>query len=182
MTSAQLTPSKVLTKTQLRPDIAISLQLNKRLIKLDVKRMEFFLINAMIAINQKNRFIHHCDGLWTFRVNDFLESLVDFPEIIIPDKRKRRAYLSSILAKHEIHRNDIYNKQLFVRIMRGSYILNPELMLKIEGGWLNPYLFWLHHHQITSDIIPKVKLDEIVLKKDQHLKTRVLGKEAFVLR
>ncbi len=120
----------------LSPD-NISLQVEDKLIKLDVQRMEFFLVNAMIAIaHQKQQMGNRT---WAFKVDDFLEPLAHFPEIIMPEKRKRRPYISSILAKHEINRQDIYNKKLFLRIKHGHYILNPDLMIKVEEEWVNIY-------------------------------------------
>jgi len=47
--------------------------------------------------------------------------------------------LSSILTKHEINRQDIYNKKLFLRVKHGYYILNPNLMLKLGDEWINIY-------------------------------------------
>ena len=57
----------------------------------------------------------------------------------MPEKRKQRAYISSILAKHEINRDDLYNKRLFLRVMRGYYILNPDLCIKGTDAWTNVY-------------------------------------------
>lgn len=120
----------------LSPD-NISLQVEDKLIKLDVHRMEFFLVNAMIAIaHQKQQFNHRT---WAFKTDDFLEPLAHFPEIIMSERYKRRAYLSSILAKNEINRQDIYNKKLFLRVKHGHYILNPDLLLKLGDEWVNIY-------------------------------------------
>jgi hypothetical protein len=100
-------------------------------------RMEFFLVNAMIAIaHHKQQFNHRS---WAFKTDDFLEPLAHFPEIIMSERYKRRAYLSGILAKNEINRQDIYNKKLFLRVMHGHYILNPDLLLKLGDEWVNIY-------------------------------------------
>lgn len=115
----------------------ISLQVESKLIKIDVQRMEFFLINAMIAIAHQKRRRHH--SMNVFRVDDFLLPLANFPEIIMPEKRKRRAYISSILAKNEIHRQDIYNRKLFMRVRHGYYILNPDLLIMVNDKWENLY-------------------------------------------
>jgi hypothetical protein len=57
----------------------------------------------------------------------------------MPERRKRRAYISSILAKNEINRQDIYNRKLFLRIRQGHYILNPEMLIKVNEEWVNVY-------------------------------------------
>ena len=55
----------------------------------------------------------------------------------MPEKRKRWAHLSSILAKKEIHRQDLYNRRLFLRVEQGYYILNPNLKIKINEEWMS---------------------------------------------
>jgi hypothetical protein len=126
----------VLLYESLSPD-SISIQVEDKLIKLDVHRMEFFLVNAMIAMAHHRELYNH--RTWSFKTDDFLEPLAYFPEIIISERYKRRAYLSSILARHEINRHDIYNKKLFLRVKHGYYILNPNLMLKLGDEWINIY-------------------------------------------
>jgi len=61
------------------------------------------------------------------------------PNSILPERRKKRAYLSSILAKNEINKDDRHNRKLFYRVLRGAYIFNPGLALKVEEEWVNIY-------------------------------------------
>jgi hypothetical protein len=120
----------------LSPD-NVALQVEDKLIKIDVQRMEFFLVNAMMAVaylKHGKRFLHS-----TFKVDDFLIPLEHFPASVMPERRKRRAYISSILAKNEINRQVIYNRKLFLRVERGHYILNPHLLIKINEDWINIY-------------------------------------------
>ncbi len=116
---------------------SLDLQIDGRLVKLDIKQMEFFLVNAMIAIVHQKE-IRHSQSL-AFVVNDFLKPLLYFPERIISERRKRRAYLSSILSKNETHREGPYNRKLFLRIKLGHYILNPGLKVRVGEGWANLY-------------------------------------------
>jgi hypothetical protein len=120
----------------LSPD-SISVQVDDKLIKIDAKRMEFLLVNAMMAIASQKQGKHFLSAAFT--VDDFLTPLEKFPESIVPVWRKRRAYLSSILAKNEIHRQDIYNRKLFIRVQRGHYMLNPNLLIKVNEDWINVY-------------------------------------------
>jgi hypothetical protein len=99
--------------------------------------MEFFLVNAMVAIAHHKHQSSHQN--WCFKADDFLSPLTHFPDMIMFERYKKRAYLSSILAKNEIHRQNIYNKKLFLRVKHGHYILNPELMLKLGNEWINIY-------------------------------------------
>jgi hypothetical protein len=61
------------------------------------------------------------------------------PHGILPERRKQRAYLSAILSKNEVDKDDRYNRKLFCRVMRGAYILNPTLAIKVEDEWVNIY-------------------------------------------
>jgi len=57
----------------------------------------------------------------------------------VPARRKRRAYISSILAKNELSREGPYNRKLFRRMRHGQYLINPTLALRVEGEWRNIY-------------------------------------------
>jgi len=74
----------------------------------------------------------------------------------MPERRKKRAYISSILAKNEISREHAYNRKLFYRIARGYYILNPQMAIKIENEWVNIYQL--------------LNLEEVVKKRETQLK------------
>ena len=116
---------------------SLDVQVEGKLIKLDVKQMEFFLVNAMIAIAHQKELARH--QLWSFVVNDFLAPLQYFPERIVPEKRKQRAYISSILSKNEIYREDPYNRKLFLRVKLGHYIINPGLKVRVNEDWISLY-------------------------------------------
>lgn len=58
---------------------------------------------------------------------------------MLPGYRKKRPYLSSILAKNEVSRSDPYNRKLFLRIRTGHYVLHPDLAIRIAGDWKNVY-------------------------------------------
>jgi hypothetical protein len=62
-----------------------------------------------------------------------------FPDALVPVRRKHRAYISSILAKNEVHRDTPYNRKLFRRLKHGHYIINPQLAVWVEGAWRNIY-------------------------------------------
>jgi hypothetical protein len=116
------------------------IQVDGRLVKLDNRLMEFLLVNLMIAMfytrlgDNVVRF-----GGGGFRSGDFVEVLRHFPDALVPARRKQRAYISSILAKNEVHRDDKYNRKLFRRLKHGHYIINPQLAVWVEGAWRNIY-------------------------------------------
>ena len=120
------------------PDMVI--QVDGRLVKLDNRSMEFLLLNLMIAMFYTRlgtnvvRF-----GGGAFSSGDFLEVLRPFPDMLVPARRKQRAYISSILAKNEVHRDNPYNRKLFRRLKQGHYLINPQLAVWVEGTWRNIY-------------------------------------------
>lgn len=123
---------------QLEPT-SMSIQVDGHLIKLDQHTMEFFMLNLMIALSyrmMKKKMLFRPTG---FSSQDYIDAVQHIPYSILPERRKQRAYLSSILAKNEINKDDRYNRKLFYRVIRGTYVFNPGLALKVEGEWINIY-------------------------------------------
>jgi len=122
----------------LEPD-CLDIQVDERLIKLDKRSMEFQMLNLMMAMFY-TRLGQKIVRTWgAFQSSDFAEALAHFPEHILPARRKKRPYISSILAKNEVSRDDKYNRKLFLRVKHGHYIINPGLSLRVEGEWRNIY-------------------------------------------
>ncbi|EKE01454.1 MAG: Ankyrin [uncultured bacterium] len=118
---------------------SISIKVEDRLIKIDNRMMEFFLFNLMAAIfHDKSAEKHFCSQSG-FCTEDFLQPLEKFPESVLLTRRKKRGYISSILSKNEVNRDDRYNRKLFLRTSHGRYILNPKLEIKIQDEWCPLY-------------------------------------------
>ncbi len=116
---------------------ALKARIGGRLIKLDSHVMEFFLLHSMVAlfedvVRRKAQLFHP-----GFETSDFIYSLEMFPQNIIPEHRRRRPYLSGVLARNELHRDDPGNRRLFLRISRGFYVPNPAMDIEIENAWIN---------------------------------------------
>jgi hypothetical protein len=118
---------------------SIKVKVAGRMIKIDQKLMEFFVVQSMLALFQEIVRVKTRWDLPAFETGDFINALRHFPEHVIPERRKKRAYLSSILAKNEIHRQNPYNRLLFVRVRQGRYILNPLLEIEANDKWVNVY-------------------------------------------
>lgn len=132
----------------LEPD-SLSIQVDGRLVKLGNHLMEFVLLNLLIAVFYRVM----PDKLLSnggFESADIVEAVQHFSEDVLPQRRKKKSYISSILSKNEVERDDRYNRKLFKRIKRGHYVFNPALALKLEGEWVNIYnicqLDKLHYH------------------------------------
>jgi hypothetical protein len=132
--------SKKLAETyRLLEPTSISIQVDGRLIKLDKHQMEFFMLNMMIALFYRalpEKIIHMAGA---FSSQDFVDAVEHFPHSVLPERRKKRAYLSSILAKNEFSKDAKNNRKLFFRIKRGHYLFNPNLALKVNDEWVNIY-------------------------------------------
>ncbi|MBI1865675.1 MAG: ankyrin repeat domain-containing protein, partial [Nitrospirae bacterium] len=98
---------------------SLPLMADSRLRKLDRAGGEYLLVQIMLSAMRAR--VEGAKGLYAnigFATADFA-ALAAFPENAVPDYRKRRAYLSGLLAKNEIGRVDLYNKKLFLRIAHG---------------------------------------------------------------
>ena len=118
---------------------SISIQIDGRLIKLDKHQMEFFMLNMMIALFYRilPKKVINMGG--AFSSQDFVDAVEHMPNSVLPERRKKRAYLSSILSKNEFTRDGKDNRKLFFRIKHGHYLFNPDLALKVEDEWVNVY-------------------------------------------
>jgi hypothetical protein len=147
------------------PD-SMSLQVDERLVKIDNTSMDFFLFNLMMALFYRvggKKFLWG-DSRW-FETKDFIDVLPGFPASVLPERRKKRPYLSSILSKNEMVRDAPYNRRLFIRMRQGHYLFNPRLSLKVEGQWRNIYdvldlnLLFIHvdHKTLHADALERVE-------------------------
>jgi hypothetical protein len=118
---------------------SVKVKIQGRMIKIDQKLMEYFMLQSMIAMFQDIARVKTKWDLPAFETADFVYALQHFPEHVIPERRKKRQYLSSILSKNEVDRDEPYNRFLFVRVRRGRYILNPLMELDVDGEWINVY-------------------------------------------
>jgi len=116
---------------------SVSVQTEGRLIKLDQRLMETFLLHLITAM-----FYRHLGPAQTneaFTAGDLAQWVEHLPDSVLAPRRKRRQYISSVLAKNEINREDRYNRHLFVRIRRGHYVVNPRLRLRDGPEWVAYY-------------------------------------------
>jgi len=118
---------------------AIDIQVDGRLVKLDQRLMEYLMLCIAMVL-----FYQRLGENWAMRgrllsAADVENILAHFPESVVPARRKKRNYISSILSKNEINRDDRYNRKLFLRWRRGEYIINPQLALRVEGDWRKIY-------------------------------------------
>ncbi len=95
---------------------SIDIQVDGRLVKLDRRLMEYLMLCVAMVL-----FYQRLGESWARRgqllaAADFVDVLEHFPESVVPARRKKRPYISSILSKNEINRDAPYNRKLFQRV------------------------------------------------------------------
>ena len=118
---------------------SLDLRLNNQTIKLDRNRVEFFLINLMMALFYEllpHKMIFTGGG---FTPHDLIEALANFPAHLLHPKLYDCKIVSEILATHKMHSDNPQSLELFYRVMPDNYLINPNIALKIGDQWVNIY-------------------------------------------
>ena len=118
----------------------IRIMVKERMVKIANRTMEYFLLNIFMTL--QDAIIADSRGKWEekgVKAVDLEKVLAQYPELIMPDYRKRKSYISSLLAKNEIDGKNPYNNALLIRVERGYYCINPELSVLVEDKWVNVY-------------------------------------------
>jgi hypothetical protein len=116
---------------------SISLKVDGKLIKIDSRQGEFLIFNVFfVMIPFVASYKPENMGFTAVEISDMLNKL---PESIIPEYRKKRQYISAMLAKNETNSSNPYCRKLFKRIRRGHYVLNPAIQMRQKDGWQDIY-------------------------------------------
>ncbi len=124
---------------------SIRLRIHNQLVKIDSHLMEYFLLQSMIALfprilRYKIKIDWFCSlQKPSFESGDFFFAVGNFPEYVLPARRKKRTYISSVFAKNELYRDGPGNRRIFLRVEQGQYILNPIMDISVNGEWINIY-------------------------------------------
>ncbi|MHB8835982.1 MAG: DEAD/DEAH box helicase [Candidatus Methylomirabilia bacterium] len=110
----------------------ISVEVEGRLVKIDNHTGEFLLV-ALFHLGVEALCREPAPGMNALRLAAMVERL---PEAVVPAYRKKRSYLSPLLAKNEVGGSQPYNRRLFVRVLHGHYIFNPQAKIKRGEAWI----------------------------------------------
>lgn len=155
----------------LKPE-SLSQQVNERLIKLDDQHMATFLVILMQALF----YTHLGNALIRFEAFSaalLAECVAHLPDALLPERRKRQSYISSLLSQHEASSKNAYGKKLFLRLRHGQYILNPSLKLRQGEDWV-PIYQQLSLDDMNADLqallqgYPENRRDFHETKRDYH--------------
>jgi len=123
---------------ELLSPLNLSLNVDGKLIKIERNQGEFLLFHIIYVVLNRRFNLAFLEGL-QFSA-PYISSLVEhLPGNVILSYRKKRQYISSLLSKNEQNSANPYSKQLFKRIRKGHYILNPVLQIKHNNEWVRPY-------------------------------------------
>ena len=118
----------------------VTLSLDGRLLRLDASQIEYVLFNLMF---QKLREyicpphgVYRRPGLSALQLLDAVNAV---PAHVISQARRRRSYLSGVLARNEVARDYAWNRRLFLRVQHGLYVLNPRLRMQVGEQWTPVY-------------------------------------------
>lgn len=116
---------------------SIKVKIDERLIKIDNHKIEYFLLNYLIAL--QNAMIKDKTRVVGVQMADFLRTIEEYPESVLPFYRKKRGYLNQAIARNEVDAREATSKKLFLRVSRGFYVLNPDLDILLKDEWINVY-------------------------------------------
>jgi hypothetical protein len=62
--------------------------------------------------------------------------MAKLPDAVVLPHRKKRAYLSAMLSKNELHGSNPNNRRIFLRVGHGLYLPNPALEVARGDAWI----------------------------------------------
>ena len=151
---------------------SVRIKVADRMVKIPNRKMEYFLLNIFMAL--QDAIINDNRSNWEekgVKAVDLEKVIAPYPEGIMPGYRKKRNYISSLLAKNEINSNNPYNNSLFLRVERGYYCLNPNLSVWVEEKWVNVYeLTGLTKVKILTEDEKFIRSVDIMLEENKKFK------------
>jgi hypothetical protein len=171
---------------------SMNVKIEDRLIKIDARTMEFFLLNSMLSFYQDIMRRKIQFNTPAFESGDFFFPLEHFSGHVIPEHRRKRSYISSILSKNEYFRDGSGNRQIFYRVRQGFYIPHPHMEIEVEeDNWINVFdlinISFLEKETKNSHLaamlrfirhLQKVKFSELVRKAPEQPQPRPQPRQA----
>jgi len=106
-------------------------------LKLDQRQMECFLIHAFRVLLPWSMPMDEETGDWPgLSAPELVKRFEILPFEVLPEYRQKRAYVSSLLARHERDRAGSGGRPLFWRTQRGVYTVDPKLKMRLGEAFL----------------------------------------------
>jgi len=161
----------------------VNVKVDNHLVKINNHKTEFQILNLLMATQKEliAATIDDSDKAFGFTAGEVADIFEAYPDTILPPYRKQKQYISAVLARNEVRREDPYNKKLFMRLERGIYVLNPELEIQTGEQWLNVYRL-MNTEKMTceqNDKLMKMRLNgylQFFIEEEKQI-NEIIGKE-----
>lgn len=109
---------------------SIDVMNGERLVRIDRQQSEYLLMQTMWTLFKSC--FGRADGRdrGAFDAGILLEAFERMPPSVLAPERKKRTFISAVLARNEVDRAYAYNRRLFKRLATGLYQFNPHLALR----------------------------------------------------
>jgi hypothetical protein len=109
---------------------SIDVNTGERLVRIDQRHAEYFLFQTFWVLF-KSLFTHdRWRGLPALDTKTILSAWENLPSAVVSGDRRKRPYLSGLLARNEVDRDYAYNRLVFKRRAVGQYQFNPALSVR----------------------------------------------------
>ena len=117
--------------------VPLKVKLGDRMVKLDPSTIEWFLVQlCLVQIRRMVDGAARQGALPLIDAPSLVQLVAGLPATTLAAYRRRREYLSSVLAKDELGSTNPYSRRLFLRVRRGAYALCPALEVEVKGEWV----------------------------------------------
>ena len=132
---------------------SIRLKIEDKLVIIPSRKFEYLLINLFLTVQhqlvKKYKYAFHEPGLTAIKIEKDIKS---YPEEMVPEFRKKRSYISAMLAKNEMESTNPYNFKILHRSNHGEYVLNPDMEMMVNEKWTNVYeIMGVEKHKIYTN-------------------------------
>jgi hypothetical protein len=102
----------------------------ERLVRIDQRHSEYFLFQTFWVLF-KSLFTHdQPQELAALETQTILDAWENLAAAVVGNERRKRPYLSGVLARNEVNRDYAYNRRLFKRRALGCYQFNSALSVR----------------------------------------------------
>ena len=109
---------------------SIDVNTGERLVRIDQRHSEYFLFQTFWVLF-KSLFTHdQPQELAALETQTIIDAWENLPAAVVGNERRKRPYLSGVLARNEVSRDYAYNRRLFKRRALGCYQFNSALSVR----------------------------------------------------
>lgn len=128
----------------------LDVQTHGRLVRLERHQGEYWLLGLMLASHKRlySQTVPDAQvqrNLSGYCADYLMRGIERIPDSVLSEKRKKRSFFNSVLARAEAASAYQPSRQLWRRVRTGYYVLNPDLQLRAHSSadWV-PWTRWLN--------------------------------------